>query len=271
LVKIFKNTKRSLIENLPNARYASVANVTAALRGHKHRISFDSDGGTITVSDGKDRLSICRRNRLWLYKRGIADRLDRLARSYMLDRITEQLEGAFVDCGANIGELGAWARARGLEYCAFEPEELEADCCDLNNFGGEARTNRFGLWTHDGALTFYSKPSTGDSSLFETKDYVDRREVSVRSLDSFAAQSGLKRVAVFKLEAEGAEPEILAGATETLKSTTYVAVDCGFERGLKNESTLLPVFNMLVSQGFQAVEWNPGRLTVLFRRENIEP
>jgi FkbM family methyltransferase len=269
LVKILKKARRSLIEGLSDRQYVSFANAGAAIKGHKHRISVDSDSGIITVTDGGRRIFICRRNRLWLYKRGIADRIDRLARSYMLDRITEPLEGAFIDCGANVGELGAYARSRGLEYQAFEPEKLEADCCDLNNFEGAPRTNRFGLWSHDGALTFYSKPATGDSSLFETKDYVDRHDVSVRSLDSFAADTGLKRVAIFKLEAEGAEPEILAGATETLKVTSYVAVDCGFERGLKDESTLVPVFNTLLGKGFQAVDWNPNRLTVLFRNSNI--
>lgn len=267
MAKLFKDIRRSVIEKMSDRNYARLANAMSLMKGNSHRIDAGEAGRPFTVSDGKQQLKICRRNRVWLYKHGIGHRLDRLAKSYLLDRITEPLQGAFIDCGANVGELGAFGRARGLEYHAFEPEKLEADCSDMNNYDGEANTNRFGLWSEDGRLTFYSKPSTGDSSLFETEDYVDRTELQVRSLDSVAAEKDLKNIAILKIEAEGAEPEILKGAVETLKLTKYVTVDCGFEKGLKKESTLIPVCNILIGNDFEAVDWNPNRLTVLFRNK----
>jgi FkbM family methyltransferase len=183
--------------------------------------------------------------------------------------LPNDLTGSFLDCGANVGEMGIFSRQSGFDYHAFEPEEREANCCDLNNFGGQARTNRVGLWSHDGTLTFYSKPSTGDSSLFEIEDYVEKTEIRVRSLDSIAAETGLDRIAVLKVEAEGAEPEILKGATETLKSTSFVTVDCGFERGLNKESTLVPVLNFMADANFYVVDWNPDRTCFLFRNRKI--
>lgn len=269
MAKTLKQLRRSATDKLPNAAYVALSNRTNALKGYKHRVEIGADGRIITISDGKDQLYICRRNRLWLYKRGIADRIKRLARAYLLHRLPEGLKGPFVDCGANVGELGLFSQEKGFDYHAFEPEEREATCCDLNNFEGSARTNRFGLWSHDGTLTFYSKPSTGDSSLFKMEDYVDKTEILVRSLDSVAAEIGLDDIAVLKIEAEGAEPEILKGATKALKSTAFVTVDCGFERGLNKESTLVPVLNIMSEANFEVVDWDPGRISFLFRNRGI--
>lgn len=267
-MKLLKSAQQSLIEGISNRQFVRLANSTSALKGHKHRIAMNDNDAIMTLTDGKNELHICRRDRLWLYKRGIDARMTQLTRSYLLHHITEPLEGAFIDCGANVGELGSFSRSKGLEYHAFEPENLEADCCDLNNFDGARGTNRFGLWSHDGELTFYSKPSTADGSLFETDEYVDQFKIKVRSLDSFAAEVGLKKIAILKIEAEGAEPEILTGAREMLKSTAYVTVDCGFEKGVNKESTLVPVFNILIDAGFEAVDWNPQRVTALFKAKS---
>lgn len=267
-MKLLKSAQQSLIEGISNRHFVRLANGTNALKGYRHRIAMNDNDSMMTLTDGHAELRICRRDRLWLYKSGIDARLKQLAQSYLLHLIDEPLEGAFIDCGANVGELGAYSRAKGLDYLAFEPENLEADCCDLNNYGGERRTNRFGLWSHDGELTFYSKPSTADGSLFETGDYVDQFKVKVRSLDSFAAETGLTKIAVLKIEAEGAEPEILAGAREMLKVTRYVTVDCGFEKGVNKESTLVPVFNILLEAGFEAIDWNPDRVTALFKAKS---
>jgi FkbM family methyltransferase len=269
VARLLKQLRQSAIEGLPNTAFAALCNRTNALKGYKHRVGHDTRSTIITVSDGKDVLYICRRNRLWLYKNGIADRIERLKRAYLLHRLPDNLTGSFFDCGANIGELGIFSRQSGFDYHAFEPEDREADCCDLNNFRGETRTNRVGLWSQDGMLTFYSKPSTGDSSIFEMEDYVEKTEIPVRSLDSITAETGLSRIAVLKVEAEGAEPEILKGATETLKSTSFVTVDCGFERGLKKESTLVPVLNFMADANFHVVDWNPGRTCFLFQNRRI--
>lgn len=264
-MKLLKGARQSLIEGLSNRQFVGLTNRTSALKSYKYRIAMNGCAGIMKLTDGKGELHICRRDRLWLYKRGIEARIRQLSESYLLHHITEPLEGAFIDCGANVGELGLYSRAKGLEYHAFEPENLEADCCDLNNFGSTRGTNRFGLWSSDGELTFYSKPGTADGSLFETEDYADQFKIKVRSLDSFAAEAGINKVAILKIEAEGAEPEILAGARETLKSTAYVTVDCGFEKGIKKESTLVPVFNLLIDAGFEAIDWNPRRVTALFK------
>lgn len=264
-----KRFGRRLIEAMPDTLFERYTNTRNRLKGYPHRISIDSQRHLITVQDPAGEIRICRRNRMWLYKKTIQNRLNALAETYLLHRIEEELSGAFIDCGANVGELGFFARGRKLQYHAFEPEALEADCCDLNNFEGRPETNRLALWHEKTTLSFYSKPDTGDGSIFEMKSFDGVREVQAIPLDDFVSDRQIDRIAVMKIEAEGAEPEILAGASKALSITRYLTVDCGFERGLKKESTLTPVLNIAIKAGFSVVDWNPVRTVFLFRNDRF--
>ena len=48
-----------------------------------------------------------------------------------------------------------------------------------------------------------------------------------------------------KIEAEGAEPEILEGLIKNLNKVEYITIDAGFERGVNKESTLVQCTNYL--------------------------
>ena len=71
-----------------------------------------------------------------------------------------------------------------------------------------------------------------------------------------------------KLEAEGAETEILEGLGDKLKFIKYISADLGFERGVNEESTLAAVSNFLLSNNFEILAIGKKRLCVLFK--NIE-
>jgi len=269
MTSLLKELGRRSTESMSDVLFERYTNTRNRLKGYPHRIAVDGRRQLITVRDPAGEIHICRRNRLWLYKKSIQGRLQELSRTYLLHLIDEDLSGAFIDCGANVGELGFWARARNLPYFAFEPEALEADCCDLNNFAGRAETNRLALWNEKTTLSFYSKPDTGDGSIFEMSDFVGVKTVQAIPLDDFVAERQIEKIAVMKIEAEGAEPEILAGASKSLSITRYLTVDCGFERGRQKESTLIPVIKAAARAGFSIVEWNPVRLVLLFRNERI--
>ena len=76
-----------------------------------------------------------------------------------------------------------------------------------------------------------------------------------------------KPVKLLKLEAEGAEPEILYGIGDKLKLIEYISADVGFERGIKEESTLVPVTNYLLENNFELISLGIGRLSLLFRNK----
>jgi hypothetical protein len=68
---------------------------------------------------------------------------------------------------------------------------------------------------------------------------------------------------LLKLEAEGAEIEVIEGAERILSKTRYITADLGFER--KGKSTLPDVTNYLLQKGFEIVEFSSPRIVVLFK------
>ena len=176
--------------------------------GGKYRIRpADPSGmGVFQLTDRTgETIHICRLGRRRLYRRGVMRRVNDLARAYCLDELSVTPGGIFIDCGANVGEMGFWARARGLEYVAFEPELPEAICCDLNNFGGSPQTRRSALWKEATKLPLYSKPESASSSLIEVGGETRQVEVSAVTLDSAIDLSQLSEdsgTIIFKVEAE---------------------------------------------------------------------
>lgn len=192
--------------------------------------------------------------------------VDFVARQYGLEKISDVRGGTFVDCGANVGEFGLWARSRGMRYFAFEPEETEARCCDLNNYGGERKTSRTALWNANATLEFHMKPDTADSSLISWGGDSQVRKVRAERLDAVLSAADLAGGPnVLKVEAEGAEPEVLAGASGVLRCFDYVAVDCGPERGPERRHTFVETSGLLIDAGFRPMSAEFHRVTVLFR------
>ena len=74
---------------------------------------------------------------------------------------------------------------------------------------------------------------------------------------------------LLKLEAEGAEPEVIKGALNLLKNIEYIAADLGPERGLKQESTLKEVVNILLENNFKIVDFKYPRICLLFRNKKF--
>ena len=57
-----------------------------------------------------------------------------------------------------------------------------------------------------------------------------------------------------KIDAEGGELEVLIGCENVLSLITYIAIDCGFEKGKNRESTFIPCLKFLQSHGFELLE-----------------
>lgn len=222
----------------------------------------------MVADDGECSIYFCRLERGNFFKRGIMPRINNLVRDYHLDTFEIVPGGVFIDCGANIGELGIWARQNGLGYVAFEPEVLEARCCDLNNFHGKKKTHRLALWNETTTVTFFSKPESADSSILEIEGEVHRAMVPATTLDDALDLSGVSGTTILKIEAEGAEPEVLEGAAQALSMVDWVAIDCGFERGKDRTHTFVETNLMLHDHGFRLCQANLKRITTLYRNKH---
>lgn len=267
-LNLIRNIEDAISARLGTATYCRMVNLRNAVRGKMHRIApaEGEDPAIHIADDGSEHIHICRRGRHNRYKRGVMAGVDRLARDYSLDLIGDLRDGVFVDCGANVGELGFWARQRGFRYVAFEPEELEARCVDLNHFGGNPGCIRKALWKEETVLKFYNRADSADSSVLAGAQEEPSVVIPATTLDSALDLSGISGPVIFKLEAEGAEPEVLEGAARALSRIDWVAVDCGFERGPDKAHTFVETNTCLQDHGFRLVAAKFTRVTALYRR-----
>lgn len=231
---------------------------------------WDKEKEKIVVNDGNISLYFCRKSRVYRYTDGISSCLDKLAKAYMLDRISFSPGDWVIDCGANVGEVSVWLglNCGNLRLIAVEPEIEEADCADLNIFGGSKETVRMALWNEETTLTFYHDAETADSSLFETTKHTSVTNIQATTLQNLLSARSVPRVRLLKLEAEGAEPEILMGCGEFLSNIDFISVDCGPERGLQQEATATDVIKYLMARDFELVDMKFDRVVCLFRNRS---
>lgn len=236
---------------------------------YKWPIKVEFDGELYHVSDDIQEVYIARQRRLVFYWEGVQKRLLDLAGQYLIDRISFNYDDVVVDVGANVGELGKWFQMKGggVKYVALEPSVSEYNANKKNNPQGVCLN--MGAWDSEGVLEFFDRNDTGDSSLFRIAQSETPVRVLVRRIDQLEELKDFSSIKLLKVEAEGAEPEIIRGAVGILSKVEYVTVDCGFERGAEEKSTADEVISILSENGFICIGCNPIRLIFLFRR--IEP
>lgn len=226
--------------------------------------------GEVGTSSGEG-VSVARISRVRIFLKGLDHRRSRLARDYMIDRIPISDGDFIVDVGANIGEFSLLvARRAAVRGVAIEPEALEYRALQENLAPTGVRAVHALLWSKEDRVPFFSNNQTGDSSVFRPQvahrgDVELRRTVTLDALLSEHLATG-RRIRVLKLEAEGAEPEILLGARRTLEATDFVTADLGPERGPDGATTLVAVCNLLDGHGFRPLDFSHHRISMLFAR-----
>lgn len=199
------------------------------------------------------------------YEHGLEARAKSLSAAYFLHRVPLRDGDTIIDCGANVGDfkLALNLHVNHFNYIAFEPSPVEYKCLK-QNIGNDAAHN-FGLWDNDGEMNFFVSSQGADSSLIMPPSYDERIDVPVARLDRFIDNE----VKLLKVEAEGAEPEVLMGLGGKLDLIHYITADVGYERGVRSESTLAPVTNYLLDHGFELVEVGRERLCALYRNKKL--
>lgn len=192
---------------------------------------------------------------------------------YLLDSIPFEDGDSIVETGGNDGDFSLALKRLGkrLSLDSFEPSPREFETLSANvaamTFYDHAEVHNFALWnSSDETLEFHVKSGTADSSIHPIEGASDVIKVKTKRLDDVLPRKPYK---LLKLEAEGAEPEILEGATGVLDCFDYVTVDVGFERGLKQESTLPQVTNILLNSGFSVVRFGKKRHVVLYENNKL--
>lgn len=208
-----------------------------------------TDNSFYSVSDGNTSWAIPHPLRSTLYRRGFDNRMADLKSSYSLDTL---LDGSspltVVDCGANTGEL-ALLLPPGSTYLGFEPDEKAFECLRQNilSIPISAEVRQIALTNYSGQSEFFLSTRGADSSLIEPNTFASKVSINVSTLDKAIELSGIRKIDLVKIEAEGNEPEVIEGAGQALRLTNLVAVDAGPERA--GYDTLVEVAGLLRLNG----------------------
>lgn len=196
------------------------------------------------------------------YKDGLKQRNLKLISEYHLNNLHINAEDLIVDCGANIGDF--WFALRQIsdefQYLAFEPSPQEFQLLE-QNIGQRGKCFNIGLWNREDKLVFYISNANADSSFIKPGKYTEYIEIDAKRMD----QVFDKRIKLLKLEAEGAELQVLMGMGRLLERCEYITADVGFEN--KNKSTLPEVTNYLLERDFEIISFGFPRIVVLFRNK----
>lgn len=171
-----------------------------------------------------------------------------------------------IDVGANVGKfsraaLGVWPEATVV---AFEPlpgegRQLAATFSALE--GVEVHTVALGA--QDGTITFHPHVhSLSSSPLPVATDGAERYwwaeelppiEVPVRRLDAVLAGRDLPRPLLVKLDVQGFELEVLAGAPRTLERADAVVIEQSFQRFYEGQPLFQESHAFLEAAGWRLV------------------
>ncbi|MDQ4091245.1 MAG: FkbM family methyltransferase [Actinomycetota bacterium] len=187
-----------------------------------------------------------------------------------------------LDVGANIGQFaaaaaGSWPEARIL---AFEPLPAAAEA--LRRRAG-VEVYQIAVGDRDGSTVFYPHAYSLSSSALPVLDDLRTRawaketaaiEVPMCRLDTVLAGERLEGPVLLKLDVQGLEPAVLAGAPETLRRVDAMVVEVAFEPSYEDQALFADVHGALVAAGWtkvQPLDWRleGGRIVeadFLYRR-----
>lgn len=254
-----------LMFRLPARLFAFSFNVFQVSRRSKLRIEVCENH--YSLSDASTGLAgwatSRRRQTISSFLLGTENRISDLRRVYFLDSINFEPGDRIIDCGANVGEfyLAIKEIQPEISYFAFEPSREEYELLKKNIQGCEL--HNLALWNYNGQVTFYLSPEGADSSVILPNSFEKVVQVESAMLESWLS----KEVRLLKLEAEGAELEVLEGCGTRLSNIEWISADLGPERGVDQRHTLPEVSNFLLGRGFSIREFSSDRVTVLFHND----
>lgn len=192
----------------------------------------------------------------------------KLHQKYHLQYININKNDLVIDIGANVGELSNYFSKLTKNIYAFEIEQKAIDCLRLN-CSKNIQIKKLAIWNHTGVLNFESLVNEASSSLLKPKKKnkdLNIKKIKAITLDYFFLKNKIKNVRLIKIEAEGGEPEILEGATQVLKKTDYVSIDCGPER--YGKTTFKQVFRILKINNFEILKTSANCCLAINKRLN---
>jgi FkbM family methyltransferase len=183
----------------------------------------------------------------------------------MLKRLSKQglKPQTIIDVGANIGQFAIASSSiypQAIIY-SFEPNP---GCVAKmkRNVSHKKNINIFamGLGDHDAMFDLHINSHSHSSSFLALSDNhkqvfpdaVEKRRISVnvKTLDHIFQDIQLTPPILLKLDVQGFEAAVLAGASETLQKVDYILVETSFKELYKGEAIFRDLLSMIEVSGF---------------------
>ncbi len=170
-----------------------------------------------------------------------------------------------LDVGANTGQFAVAVRAYLPEAQIYSFEPLP-DCFQKlqSRFAGDRKFTAFnmGLGAESGIVAFERQDFTPASSFLKlTARYKDALpatqsshasavQVRVQSLDEIAKELDISGPLLVKIDVQGFEDKVVAGATETLRHASVVIIELSFVEMYHGQPLFRQVYEQMVQLGF---------------------
>jgi len=169
-----------------------------------------------------------------------------------------------IDVGANIGQF-AVACAKlfpDVVVHSFEPQpeavkQLGRNVAGLESvrvypvaLGAEAGEATLHVNSHSHSSSFL-KLGARHRSAFPRAEEMYTIKVPLSTLDEAMQTGSLEPPMLLKLDVQGYEPQVLAGATATLKNVAYVLMELSFRPLYEGEATFMQVAADMEAKGFR--------------------
>lgn len=178
--------------------------------------------------------------------------------------------GLYVDVGANLGwHVAHAARHSSVEaIVAFEPDPFNGWLLNRNlslNGIEKAIVSNSAIGAQSGRARLHNyKPSNrGRHSLLADYGH-GSLNVPLSDLDSALERLGFgdKHVSLIKIDVEGYEPAVIAGAIQTLARTDAVVLELSPQISEAGGLSITPMIESLLAKGFSAFTIGQDRITV---------
>ncbi len=169
--------------------------------------------------------------------------------------------GTVIDVGIAFGTPGLYRANAGAAFHFVEPVPACKPVLDalVREHGGFAHSVAAGAT--DGSIDFFVHPDTsGSSSLRQLEgEFFDGQKVTVpvRRLDGLISQP-LARPSLLKIDTQGAELDVLAGAEGIMSQIDVVIIEVSFHQFRAGAPELHEVVGRMAELGFRAYETLEG-------------
>lgn len=183
-----------------------------------------------------------------------------------------------IDIGANIGQFSRAAVGRwpATKIIAFEPLPFVADSLRqaLGVLGDSHEVHQLALGASEGATVFHPHCYSLSSSVLPMASTSRHRfrwaaegnaiTVPLARLDDVLADVKLERPVLVKIDVQGYEPQVLAGAIRVLEVADLLVIEHAFEECYRGQPRAAAVMEYLMRSG-----WEVDRVVDVRREEGV--